>query len=321
MIKRYAVGIIYFIVILMTLTLRVTGSVGIYSYVNINADYYFTLIVQLLCFGVLPLSLYCIFCKRGTNRGIASLSRDFNIKKVGFCDFALSVGIGVCMIYVATVVSFVWNVILNAAGFTSVSEQTEYASLGVLFLELLMTAVLPAVFEEITHRGLIFAGYRETGWKVVVISALLFALMHQNVRQTGYTFFDGLVLALLVYYTGSILPAMFVHFMNNAVSVLWDYGSYTGGWLSFMDKLSDWFYGSLIGYIVGVIIFVIASVAMFFMFKKLRDRAVSGNRIPAQPFAKPDADVLPLRRDGLLWAVIAVGVAATVFSLVWGILR
>ncbi|MCQ2602532.1 MAG: CPBP family intramembrane metalloprotease [Clostridia bacterium] len=286
--RQYAASFAYLIVVIMTLVLRVTGAVGIYDLVHIDSGYYFTLIVQLLIFFALPTALYLLTSENTANCRINALCCDFGIKKVGLCDMALSIGIGICMIYIATVVSFLWNAVLSSIGFTSSSTKTEYTSVGVLFLELIMTAVLPAIFEEYTHRGLLFAGYRQFGWKVVLLSALLFALMHQNIKQTGYTFFDGIVLALLAYYTGSILPSICVHFLNNAVSVLWDYGEYTGGWLSFMDKANAWLYGSLTGYIIGMVLFVLCAIIMIVLFYKLRERAVECGRVPATQFKDDD---------------------------------
>ncbi len=315
--RQYAASFAYLIVVIMTLVLRVTGAVGIYDLVCIDSGYYFTLIVQLLIFFALPTALYLLTSENTANCRINTLCCDFGIKKVGLCDMALSIGIGICMIYIATVVSFLWNAVLSSIGFTSSSTKTEYTSVGVLFLELLMTAVLPAIFEEYTHRGLLFAGYRQFGWKVVLLSALLFALMHQNIKQTGYTFFDGVVLALLAYYTGSILPSICVHFLNNAVSVLWDYGEYTGGWLSFMDKANAWLYGSLTGYIIGMVLFVLCAIIMIMLFYKLRERAVESGRVPATQFK----DGVRIKNDIFMWPTVLLGVGATIFTLVWGILR
>lgn len=315
--RQYSAGFAYFIVVLMALLLRVTGATGIYDLINIDSGYYFTLVVQILIFGVLPTALYLLITEKTSKCAFGTLSRDFGVKKVGLCDMAMSLGIGVCMIYIATIVSFLWNALLGAIGFTSSSEQTEYTSLSVLFIELFMTAVLPAIFEEYTHRGLLFAGYRQFGWKVVLLSALLFALMHQNIKQTGYTFFDGIVLALLAYYTGSIIPSIVVHFLNNAVSVLWDYGKYTGGWLSFMDKANSWLYGSLVGYIVGMVLFVLCAFIMLVLFAKLRERAVKDGRVPETPLK----DGAKIKTDVFLIPTIFIGVGATIFTLVWGILR
>ena len=318
---RLKTGISYFVIIVATLLLRISVSEGLGDFEGFSLDYYFTIMAQIVCFLLLPVALYFIFREKDRKLTIRTLTADFGFKKVGLRNSLRTLVIGICMVYMATVVSFVWNNMLSLFGYTHTSSQTEYPNVGYLFLELLMSAVLPGFCEEFVHRGLLFHGYKDSGFKVVIVSALLFALMHQNIRQTGYTFFDGIVLALLCYYTGSIWPGIFVHFFNNAISVLWDYGDYAGGWLSFMDTASNWLYGSLVGYIVGAIIFVLAGVAMVFMFKRMRDDSVKAGIIPEKPFAKNGEGALPLHKDVMLYATIIIGVATTIFTLVWGILR
>ncbi len=318
---RIRTTITYFIVIVATLLLRISAYEGVADATSIGLDYYFTLMAQLVCFLALPTVLFFLIRKKGEKLTIKTLTVGFGFKKVSFRNFLRTILIGIAMIYMATVISFVWNSILSLLGYTRTSSSTQYPNVGVLFLELFMTAVLPGFCEEFTHRGLLFYGYKDSGFKVVVLSALLFSLMHQNIRQTGYTFFDGVVLALLAYYTGSIWPSIFVHFLNNAISVLWDYGSYTGGWLSFMDKISDWFYGSFVGYVVGAIIFVVAGLCMAFLFYRMRKDAVRNEIINDVPFAKNSKGAIPLHKDVILYATIFIGVSATIFTLVWGILR
>ena len=72
-------------------------------------------------------------------------------------------------------------------------------------------AILPGIFEEFVHRGMLSTTFRDSGGKFIFVSALLFALMHQNILQFAHTFVLGLILACIVYCTGSVFPAMFVH--------------------------------------------------------------------------------------------------------------
>lgn len=321
MTARLKTNVTYLVLIVATLLLRISVNEGIGEFEGLSLDHYFTIMAQIVCFLLVPVAMYFLLHKKGDKLTIRTLTNDFGFKKVGLRNSARTLVIGITMIYMATCVSFVWSNLLSLLGYTHTSTPTEYGSVGVLFLELFMTAVLPGFCEEFTHRGLLFYGYRDSGFKVVVVSALLFSLMHQNIRQTGYTFFDGAVMALLAYYTGSIWPSIFVHFFNNAVSVLWDYGGQTGGWLSFMDRASDWLYGSLVGYIVGAILFVLCGVLMVFMFKRMRDEAVQKEIIPQKPFAKNMEGALPLHKDVLLYVTIFIGIGATIFTLVWGIIR
>jgi hypothetical protein len=139
--------------------------------------------------------------------------------------------------------------------------------------------------------------------------------MHQNIRQTGYTFFDGIVIALLFYYTGSIWPGIIVHFINNAYSVL-------SGYLGISTFLGD-FMGNhpFITILLGSLFFVISSGAMFFSFWKLRKDAVKKGIIGDKPFAPATEMALPLHKDIYFIITVVLGTVATIFSFVWGVMR
>lgn len=84
---------------------------------------------------------------------------------------------------------------------------------------LLVIAVLPAIFEETVFRGIMVGRMQESGWgtaSTVLISGLLFALFHTNPAQTAYQFVCGACFALIAVRSGSMVPTMVSHFLNNA---------------------------------------------------------------------------------------------------------
>jgi len=87
-------------------------------------------------------------------------------------------------------------------------------------LMLFMMAVMPACIEELVFRGVVYGGYRKAGTKFmsVMLSALMFGLMHMNLNQALYAFVLGIFLALLVEATGSLFSSMLFHFIYNAQS-------------------------------------------------------------------------------------------------------
>ena len=87
-------------------------------------------------------------------------------------------------------------------------------------LILFMMAVMPACIEELVFRGVVYGGYRKAGTKFmsVMLSALMFGLMHMNLNQALYAFVLGILLALLVEATGSLFSSMLFHFVCNAQS-------------------------------------------------------------------------------------------------------
>ncbi len=90
-----------------------------------------------------------------------------------------------------------------------------------LALNVVATAVLPALIEEMIFRGYILGALRPHGdGLAVVLSAVLFALFHGNVLQIPFAFILGLVMGYLTVQTDSIWPAVLLHFTNNLMSVL-----------------------------------------------------------------------------------------------------
>lgn len=88
-------------------------------------------------------------------------------------------------------------------------------------ISLIMVAVVPCLFEESVYRGVLFQNYRKVNpLKGIFISGLLFGLIHQNFNQFSYAFVLGMIFALIIEATGSILSTMIVHFIINGTSVV-----------------------------------------------------------------------------------------------------
>ena len=214
--------------------------------------------------------------KKGEKAIVAfkALFGDFGFKKVSGRDALRTLVLAICMIVLGSAVSMLWQMILSLTGYTRSSSHTHYSDILVLLEEFVLVAILPGFFEEFTHRGLLSAGYKECGWKFVVLSALFFSLMHQNITQTGYTFTDGLMMALVMYYTGSIWPSMFMHFLNNAWSVFMGYVADTGGVFEFLAVAENWLYSTVGGLIVIVFAVLVCSALVVLMLWRMRNEAV-----------------------------------------------
>lgn len=91
---------------------------------------------------------------------------------------------------------------------------------GSLFMIFIMNALLPALGEELLFRFVPLSLIAPYSKKVaVLVSALLFALVHLNLFQLPYAFLAGLVFAALDLMCGSIFPSLVIHFVNNSLSV------------------------------------------------------------------------------------------------------
>ncbi|MBQ1950793.1 MAG: CPBP family intramembrane metalloprotease [Clostridia bacterium] len=91
-------------------------------------------------------------------------------------------------------------------------------------LNLLVVAVLPALLEELVFRYYVLRTLRPYGdGLAVLLSSLLFGLMHGNVAQIPFAFLVGIALGWLYVATDRIWLSIVVHFANNALSLTLDY--------------------------------------------------------------------------------------------------
>ena len=74
-------------------------------------------------------------------------------------------------------------------------------------------AAAPALFEETTVRGVLLPSLRPSlgGLGAVLVSAVVFALMHADPYRFAFTFAVGVALGLLRVRTGSLWPSMLAH--------------------------------------------------------------------------------------------------------------
>lgn len=94
------------------------------------------------------------------------------------------------------------------------------SDLGLVFT-ISMLAVVPALCEE-----LLFRGYAQRQFERalgvsggILLSGVVFGMYHLRLSQLLPLSVLGIYLAYLTWRTGSLLPAIFVHFLNNAFSV------------------------------------------------------------------------------------------------------
>lgn len=90
------------------------------------------------------------------------------------------------------------------------------------FLQLLLSVGIFAPFcEEMICRGIYYRGYEKSGsaFKAMILSAILFALIHMNINQAMYAFAMGLLSVLLVEASGSLWSSVVYHMLINSSQV------------------------------------------------------------------------------------------------------
>lgn len=94
--------------------------------------------------------------------------------------------------------------------------------LGVTFpVMLFLIGIFGPFCEEFVFRGMVYGGYVKSGSRfwAILLSALLFGLMHMNFNQAIYAFAIGIMLSLLMEATGSLWAPMLCHMIFNSEQV------------------------------------------------------------------------------------------------------
>jgi membrane protease YdiL (CAAX protease family) len=104
-------------------------------------------------------------------------------------------------------------------------EQEDIAdSFGPLSAQILLIVIAAPVSEEVCFRGMLFGGLRTRmpRYAAAFVSALIFGALHAITGLTAVPplIFFGFVLALLYEETGSILPGILLHMLNNSVALI-----------------------------------------------------------------------------------------------------
>ena len=110
---------------------------------------------------------------------------------------------------------------------TSAAMMENYQVAEMPFLQVLFSVGIFAPFcEELACRGIFYRGYRKSGsaFYAMLLSALLFALMHMNINQAMYAFVMGIISVLLVEATGSLWSSVLYHGLLNSSQIVLMYG-------------------------------------------------------------------------------------------------
>lgn len=124
------------------------------------------------------------------------------------------------------------NFVTSAAGMVLQLFGFEYNTQGLptpsepfgIILSFVATAITPALVEEFAMRGVLMGVLRKYGdGFAIIVSALVFGLMHGNLVQIPFAFILGLFFGYAVIKTGTIWTAVIIHFINNFISISFDY--------------------------------------------------------------------------------------------------
>lgn len=108
-----------------------------------------------------------------------------------------------------------WGLQFTQPDFTAPKGGLEF------FIYFLQMTIGAGLFEELLFRGAVLGALRRYGDKTaIVVSALLFGIVHANLVQMPFAFVLGIYYGYMVCKTGSLLYPIIFHSVNNAISCL-----------------------------------------------------------------------------------------------------
>lgn len=128
--------------------------------------------------------------------------------------------------YVGGLAGVAFEMIFSGADMSVGTEMMNYENPKTIAVTAVYACFVAPVTEELMYRGFVLKNLSRVGQRFgIIMSALLFGLMHGNVSQFIFAFFMGVFFAHIDVKHNSLLPSMIVHAFANTVSVVISYSS------------------------------------------------------------------------------------------------
>ena len=159
----------------------------------------------------------------------------------------------------AWLTSLIMGFIMNSLSGIVIFETPDFSTKDSFIVNicLIIYAVIVApISEELIFRGLILGKLKQYGNVFTsIIVSLLFALIHGNLPQSIPTFIVSLFLCWVTLQSNSIIPAISIHMINNAVAQLGDINN------------------EVFQLVINVLIVIIIIIAVVLIVKEFRNRS------------------------------------------------
>ena len=190
------------------------------SALQLKDNVYMSMIVLQLLIFVLPTIFYSKL--RGKKLTQKLPTKALSGHKVGFIASCFGVLIfGSALLN--TAVFYIFGSVENSTSLYETFNPLNTTSLTNIAYIIIALAIIPAITEEYTFRGIVQSEYSDYGIGVsMVMSAFMFAMLHFNLKQFIVYFFCGIVISYVVYITQSIFAGMLVHLLNNLYSLFFE---------------------------------------------------------------------------------------------------
>lgn len=168
---------------------------------------------QIIIFGVPVLAAWY---------GKVDYKKTFSLNKLNILQIVSVLLIGIGFYFAGNIIMVPLRSILAESTQNFSTGMDELLTERGYFITWFVIGVTPAIGEETLFRGYALSALRSKFKPVwaIIISALFFGVFHMNLYQGTYAFLMGLVLAYIVYKTGSILAGTVIHLVANSITVV-----------------------------------------------------------------------------------------------------
>lgn len=176
----------------------------------VDTDNYLVLLLASQILLVAPAIIYFIINK-------VNIAKAIRFHKVSLPNIALIILFAFLIQPLMTLINAISMVFVQN---TANDVMMAIAQNNSIFVSLFMVAFVPCIFEETVYRGVFYNEYRKVNTlKGILLSGFLFGIIHGNLNQFSYAFAMGIIFALLIEATDSIVSTMIVHFIINGTSI------------------------------------------------------------------------------------------------------
>lgn len=341
--KISIINIIYFTAICLVAIVFLLGYLG-----WLKNDIVISLLIQVVVMFGIPLLMYSLLNKKKLNQTF----KDVGLIKISGKMIGISIILGVVLYFINSFVADAFSGIIALFGYESLSSKSSVTiNYGFLFKEFVLSCILPGFCEEFLHRGIMLhANKKHTNTKFcLIISSILFGLMHLNIRQFFYATILGFLMGYTTLVANSIIPSIIIHFMNNFLSSYFYYGTHLNWPLAqFVNFVTNIFMGNVIIFVATSTIFTILLLMLYKILNKilLKERAKNETQqiiqalqmdklsleeaqqklhhvnalLKQKAIKETQKSKFNLLQNTLLIASIFLGAFLTIASFIWGVI-
>lgn len=198
------------LVLVIYILTTLSSFVGFSDTTHSAGMFFAVFVLQLLIF-VIPGMFYC---KISSDDGLmSSMIRPFNLSSLFFVIPSS------LLLFSVNALIRLTGIYFSDAGYTPSISSVGASGTDTVFI-VLVYCLCPAIAEEFVFRGIVLSSYKKYGVACsIVMSSLLFAMLHFSLNDFLLYFVSGLILGCVAYVTRSAVPCMLIHLLNNVFTL------------------------------------------------------------------------------------------------------